>query len=158
MSDIYSIHKLLDLLNIKRQTLNIYLCRSDFNHVKTFFRGRTQYFYNIHPNDIEKLKDLASRRKQGLNGQMQIIRHYGYENQLKKLIEELRELEEVIIYHPEDEKHLKEEIADVLNLIEQIEMFKHWKTDIENEKKFKIDRQLTRIQDEKSIDKRYRQV
>jgi NTP pyrophosphatase (non-canonical NTP hydrolase) len=78
--------------------------------------------------------------------QQQIINHYGYENQLKKLIEELRELEEVILYHRYDEEHIKEEMADVLNLIEQISVFQGWSEDINEIKEFKINRQLDRIQ------------
>lgn len=76
----------------------------------------------------------------------QIINHYGYENQLKKLIEELRELEEVILYHTYDEEHIKEEMADVINLIEQISVFQGWSEDINEIKEFKINRQLDRIQ------------
>lgn len=78
--------------------------------------------------------------------QQQIINHYGYENQLKKLIEELRELEEVILYHRYDEEHIKEEMADVLNLIEQISVFQGWVDDVNEIKEFKISRQLDRIQ------------
>lgn len=77
--------------------------------------------------------------------QQLIINHYGYENQLKKLIEELRELEEVILYHRYDEEHIKEEMADVLNLIEQISVFQGWSEDINEIKEFKINRQLDRI-------------
>lgn len=78
--------------------------------------------------------------------QQLIINHYGYENQLKKLIEELRELEEVILYHTYDDEHIKEEMADVLNLIEQISVFQGWSEDINEIKEFKINRQLDRIQ------------
>jgi NTP pyrophosphatase (non-canonical NTP hydrolase) len=78
--------------------------------------------------------------------QQLIINHYGYENQLKKLIEELRELEEVILYHRYDDEHIKEEMADVLNLIEQISVFQGWSEDINEIKEFKISRQLDRIQ------------
>jgi NTP pyrophosphatase (non-canonical NTP hydrolase) len=78
--------------------------------------------------------------------QQLIINHYGYENQLKKLIEELRELEEVILYHTYDDEHIKEEMADVLNLIEQISVFQGWSEDINEIKEFKISRQLDRIQ------------
>ena len=79
--------------------------------------------------------------------QQQIIEHYGYENQLKKLVEELRELEQAVIYEHPDE-HIKEEIADVLNLIEQITHYKHWEADIYKVKYFKIQRQLERIKNE----------
>lgn len=79
--------------------------------------------------------------------QQSIIEHYGYENQLKKLAEELKELEQAVIYEHPDE-HIKEEIADVLNLIEQITHYKHWESDIYKIKYFKIQRQIERMQDE----------
>lgn len=78
--------------------------------------------------------------------QQLIINHYGYKHQLHKLIEELRELEEVILYHSYDDEHIKEEMADVLNLIEQISVFQGWSEDISEIKEFKINRQLDRIQ------------
>ena len=77
--------------------------------------------------------------------QQEIINHYGYEHQLQKLVEELRELEEVVLYHTYDESHLKEEMADVLNLIEQIAVYKDWQDDINNVKDYKITRQIDRI-------------
>lgn len=81
--------------------------------------------------------------------QQQIIKHYGYEAQLKKLIEELRELADAIIYgHPE--AHIKEEIADVLNVIEQVTDFKGWNEEIYSIKFYKTKRQLERISNEKS--------
>lgn len=78
--------------------------------------------------------------------QQQIINHYGYEHQLKKLIEELRELEQTIIYE-NDEEHIKEEMADVINLIEQISHFKGWDSDIYNIKYFKCKRQIERMKE-----------
>lgn len=82
--------------------------------------------------------------------QQEIIKHYGYKHQLYKLVEELRELEEVIIYHTDDEEHLKEEMADVINLIEQITDFRGWNADVYGIKHFKIDRQLKRMESEVS--------
>ncbi len=78
--------------------------------------------------------------------QQQIIEHYGYECQAEKLIEELQELQHAIIY--ECEENIKEEIADVMNLIEQISHYKHWEADIYKVKFFKIQRQLERIKNE----------
>ncbi len=78
--------------------------------------------------------------------QQKIIEHYGYENQLLKLVEELRELEAVIINDPTNEDHLQEEMADVLNLIEQIINYKEWYVAVRLIKEFKINRQLTRIE------------
>ena len=83
--------------------------------------------------------------------QQQIIEHYGYECQAEKLIEELQELQHAIIY--ECEENIKEEMADVLNLIEQISHYKHWEADIYNIKFFKIQRQLERIKNEAKNDR-----
>lgn len=82
------------------------------------------------------------------NMQQNIISHYGYENQLKKLVEELRELQDAIIYE-NNESHIQEEMADVLNLIEQIIEFKQWNENIYSRKWFKVKRQLKRIEHEK---------
>ena len=79
----------------------------------------------------------------------EIIKHYGYEHQLSKLVEELRELEEVILYHTDDEEHMKEEMADVINVMEQIIDHKGWMADIYCIRQFKIDRQLKRIENER---------
>lgn len=78
--------------------------------------------------------------------QQQIIEHYGYKHQLEKLIEELQELQHAIIY--EGEENVKEEMADVLNLIEQILHYKNWEADIYKVKYFKIQRQLERMKNE----------
>ena len=80
--------------------------------------------------------------------QQTIIRHYGYENQLEKLIEELRELEEAILYK-QDSESIKEEMADVLNLIEQIINYQNWNDEVQEIKEHKIARQIQRIENEK---------
>ena len=81
--------------------------------------------------------------------QQRIIRHYGYDNQLGKLVEELRELEQVILYESSNIEHLKEEIADVLNLIEQIVDYQGWNDDVEEIKEYKIRRQIGRIENDR---------
>lgn len=77
--------------------------------------------------------------------QQTIIRHYGYEHQLEKLIEELRELEEAILYK-QDSESIKEEMADVLNLIEQIINYQNWNDEVQEIKEYKIARQIQRIE------------
>lgn len=77
--------------------------------------------------------------------QQKIIERYGYEHQLTKLVEEMRELEAVIINDPTNEDHLREEMADVVNLLEQIMIHKDWFADIDVIKAFKIYRQLKRM-------------
>ena len=81
--------------------------------------------------------------------QQRIIRHYGYDNQLGKLVEELRELEQVILYDSSNTEHLKEEIADVLNLIEQIVDYQGWNDDVEDIKEYKIARQIRRMENDR---------
>lgn len=52
-----------------------------------------------------------------------IILHYGYRNQLKKLSEELYELQEAVLDFENkisDAEHIEEEMADVLHLLFQI--------------------------------------
>lgn len=78
--------------------------------------------------------------------QQQIIKHYGYKNQLHKLVEELQELEDVIINEPANEDHLQEEMADVINLLEQIIEHKNWFDSVNLIKAFKIHRQIKRIE------------
>lgn len=80
--------------------------------------------------------------------QQKIIKHYGYEHQLLKLVEEMRELEAVIINEPDNIEHLQEEMADVMNLIEQIINYKGWVMSVEVVKAFKVYRQLERMEKE----------
>ena len=96
---------------------------------------------------------------------LRIINHYGYRNQLKKLSEEVYELQEAIrdfenqkevcenigckeLHVDKEQKHIAEEIADVMVLIEQ---FKNY-YDISSEEITKIfwnkvDRQLGRMEE-----------
>ena len=77
-----------------------------------------------------------------------IIEHYGINNQLKKLSEEVYELQESILEQHNTE-HVLEEYADVEVILEQIKQ--HFKLDedkIELIKDYKIARQLYRIRKE----------
>ena len=93
----------------------------------------------------------------------QIIKHYGYSNQLKKLSEELYEFQEAVITYEldwqstdttqrmikADQKHILEEFADVMVLMEQFRLA----YEIDNDEvikimKQKIDRQINRIKQE----------
>ena len=59
-----------------------------------------------------------------MNDHEKILTHYGFPNQLDKLVEELNELitEVINIEHtPESYDLIRSEIADVKNLIEQLE-------------------------------------
>lgn len=74
-----------------------------------------------------------------------IIKKHGISNQLKKLSEEVFELQEVIIDGNERLKHITEEFADVMVLLNQIkEAYKLDENEIKNIMKLKIDRQCER--------------
>jgi len=84
--------------------------------------------------------------------QIQIFKHYGYEHQLLKLVEEMRELEAVIINEPDNVEHIQEEMADVLNLIDQF-MYccPQWAIQVYKIKDFKVQRQMKRMKQEQEV-------
>ena len=73
---------------------------------------------------------------------LKIYHHYGEAHQRKKLKEELNELVEAV---DDNDEHMKEEIADVLNVIDQFIMAKGWGVDIYRIKYEKVERQKKRI-------------
>ena len=77
-----------------------------------------------------------------------IIEHYGVNNQLKKLTEEVYELQESILEQHNIE-HILEEYADVEVILEQIKQFFNLDDEkIELIKDYKVARQLYRIRKE----------
>ena len=79
--------------------------------------------------------------------EIEIINHYGYKHQIKKLAEEQYELIEALFEN--DKEHITEEIADCLLLINQFEAFYQIKDkDIQKVYDYKIARQERRIADE----------
>lgn len=77
-----------------------------------------------------------------------IIEHYGVNNQLKKLTEEVYELQESILEQHNIE-HILEEYADVEVILEQIKQYFKLDDDkIELIKDYKVARQLYRIRNE----------
>ena len=76
---------------------------------------------------------------------LKIYHHYGEANQREKLKEELYELIEAV---DDNDEHMKEEIADVLNVIDQFIMAKGWGVDIYRIKFEKVERQKKRIKNE----------
>jgi hypothetical protein len=84
---------------------------------------------------------------------LKIINHYGAVNQRKKLCEEFMELQDELystyVLGNTFSDDLLSEIADVLVLIMQFVVDYGFDTiDIENEMRFKIQRQLDRIREE----------
>lgn len=77
-----------------------------------------------------------------------IIEYYGVNNQLKKLTEEVYELQESILEQHNIE-HILEEYADVEVILEQIKQYFKLDDDkIELIKDYKVARQLYRIRNE----------
>lgn len=96
---------------------------------------------------------------------LQIINHYGYRNQLKKLSEELYELQEAIrdfenqkevcenigckeLHTDKEKEHITEELADVMVMLEQFKLYYGISSE-EITKIFwsKVDRQLGRMKE-----------
>lgn len=87
---------------------------------------------------------------------LKIINHYGVMPQLKYFQSEVFELNEAIIKAEENlalekyKEHIAEEIADVLVMLKQFQYYYEIEDkEIEEVMKFKIDRQLERINNEK---------
>jgi NTP pyrophosphatase (non-canonical NTP hydrolase) len=79
--------------------------------------------------------------------EIEIINHYGYRHQIRKLAEEQYELIEALF--EEDEDDITEEIADCLLLINQFKAYYEIKDkDIQKVYDYKIARQERRIADE----------
>lgn len=85
----------------------------------------------------------------------QIIKHYGVLPQLKYFQSEVYELTEAILWEGFttnnyiDTKHIAEEIADVMVMLKQFQLYYCIKDEeIEDIMKFKIDRQIDRINNE----------
>ena len=76
---------------------------------------------------------------------LKIVNTYGIKNQLKKLSEEVYELQEAILCGNSVE-HVTEELADVMVLVNQIRVFYNIEPDKVNEVfDYKVDRQIDRI-------------
>lgn len=82
-----------------------------------------------------------------------IANHYGLKAQLKKTIEELHEVEteiNIALYNDcQNINELAEEIADVYNMLEQLEFLLGIKSSVTGQRNYKIDRTLRRIAEEK---------
>ena len=59
---LYSIADLCEILGITSQTLNVYLNRAEFGHLKNIRINKYKYFTNITINDIKTLKKLINRK------------------------------------------------------------------------------------------------
>ena len=78
----------------------------------------------------------------GKSKQQQIFQHFGLSNQIDKLFEEYREV--LMAFLCGTENDIKEELADVKNLIEQLTDY-YGRKEIEKIQEFKNERTLERI-------------
>lgn len=84
-----------------------------------------------------------------MNNYKKIINHYGINAQLKKLSEEVYEFEEAVL-EKHDKEHITEEIADIFVILQQFkEKYNIEEAEINKVMKYKVDRQLRRIEKEK---------
>ena len=77
-----------------------------------------------------------------------IFKHYGFPHQLSKLKEELLECVEAIDAFEKQQggwSHVEEEMADVLNVIDQFQARMYSKMRIDEIRDRKLDRQIARI-------------
>jgi len=88
---------------------------------------------------------------------LKIINNYGTRNQLKYLYTEMYEFTEAIIEYEEDENgnirtqlnHIQEEFADLMVMLEQFKAYYNLSNeDVLETMKYKIERQLKRIEEE----------
>lgn len=89
---------------------------------------------------------IYENEKQKMDSEnLKIFNYYGETHQREKLKEELNELIEAV---DDNDEHMKEEIADVLNVIDQFIMAKGWGVDVYRIKYEKVERQKKRIKNE----------
>jgi NTP pyrophosphatase (non-canonical NTP hydrolase) len=98
---------------------------------------------------------MTDIEKAALKAKLQMIyEHYG-KHQFKKCLEELQELEEAINlyivsgYSDSLKGHVIEELADVWIMITQIIMMLNAENEVDEYKKYKVERQLGRMALEK---------
>lgn len=91
-----------------------------------------------------------------LRNNIKIVEHYGYEKQIPVWIEEMSELTKELCkwsrqgLSEELKEHIEEEIADVTICLDQLKYILHYtEDDLMEQYKFKVKRQLDRINDEK---------
>lgn len=137
-----------------------------------------EYYSRFSKEELEKAKELAQKyfpdsenicargnveicdtKKASRNYYKKIIEHYGVRNQLKKLSEEVYELQEAVIdlqdfttcgnADTQLNQNVIEEIADVFVILRQLVMqFDIAENDIEDMADYKINRTLERIKKE----------
>lgn len=84
-----------------------------------------------------------------MNKYLKIIEYYGVNVQLKQLNEEVYEFEEAVL-EKHDKEHITEEIADILVILQQFkEKYNIDLTEINKVMRYKVDRQIRRIEEEK---------
>ena len=122
----------------------------------SFFEQLNSNGFEYKNGKILPIEKICKPEKVSRNDYKKIIEHYGVRKQLKKLSEEVYELQEAVI--EEDllcgvngcnNEHITEEIADVFVILRQLVMqFDIAENDIEDMADYKVKRTLERIEKE----------
>ena len=56
-----STRELMEILKCRGQSVNQYLCRSDFAHIQRYRKGSVYYYDNIQESDLKLLKEYIYR-------------------------------------------------------------------------------------------------
>jgi NTP pyrophosphatase (non-canonical NTP hydrolase) len=137
-----------------------YLIFADNDTAFSFFEQLESNDYEYKNGKIVPIEKKCEPQKVSRNDYKKIIEHYGIRNQLKKLSEEVYELQEAVIdlqdfnaFECKDEQLTQdviEEIADVFVILRQLVMqFDISQNDIEDMADYKVKRTLERIEKEK---------
>lgn len=151
------IFALRDIFGNITTTVNMSNCIfADEDCTKRFFERLRDNGYEYKDGIIVPVEKICKPEKGSRNDYKKIIEHYGVRNQLKKLSEEVYELQEAVI--EEDllcgvngcnNKNITEEIADVWVILRQLVMqFDIAENDIEDMADYKVKRTLERIEKE----------
>lgn len=54
--------KLVEMLQVRRQTIEMYLCRAEFSHINKVWNKGQWWYEHITTTDLEKLRKLTRRK------------------------------------------------------------------------------------------------
>ena len=152
-----SIFALCDVFGNITTTVNMSNCVfADNDTAFSFFEQLSSNGYEYKNGDIVPIEKICEPQKVSRNDYKIIIEHYGVRKQLKKLSEEVFELQEAVIDLQDFSGDAQlihdviEEIADVFVILRQLVMqFDISQNDIEDMADYKVKRTLDRIEEHK---------
>lgn len=152
-----SIFALCDVFGNITTTVNMSNCIfADEDCTKRFFEHLRDNGYEYKDGNVIPIEKICKPEKVSRNDYKKIIEHYGVRKQLKKLSEEVYELQEAVIEYglmpcEENKGNVVEEMADVMVLLKQFaDWFEITPENIAEIMLNKVDRTLERIKEEKN--------